>query len=344
MSMSGLSYFQKDHAGLPQSQSLSSHPSSSFVGIPGQAADLVRVAYGKDGFEEAAGDAVDDIRYEAAKPPQPEKNWETVKRLCQKHNIELTNEAAQRYCGILDNMWQVDPAVPPTFPIPHRRSCIRLIEGGTKYRIERFYPKGQGPIGRCLSRKMGGVDVAVTAPQAPPPSGVAIITRSTVLKRGQWRPSAFRQPIECGGKAAHDLAPLENAEFLHLIAHSLGGTEQLHNLVLGSSALNTAMMPFESLARTLSSTANTVVYSVHYYQAGRLPQSMLDWTERIDIFISASCRGAEMKWAWSLYAPKDGKLSSECYKQIKEAADAAWDSYCNEWAKPAKAGSSGGTT
>lgn len=67
-----------------------------------------------------------------------------------------------------------------------------------------------------------------------------------------------------GGSAA-GLSNIQSSEWLHAIAHSLGGADQDHNLSAGPHALNTAMIPFETAVKQLVYDGKVVDYSVIFF-------------------------------------------------------------------------------
>lgn len=67
-----------------------------------------------------------------------------------------------------------------------------------------------------------------------------------------------------GGSAA-DLSNIQSSEWLHAVAHSLGGADQDHNLSAGPHALNTAMIPFETAVKQLVYDGKVVDYSVTFF-------------------------------------------------------------------------------
>lgn len=67
------------------------------------------------------------------------------------------------------------------------------------------------------------------------------------------------------GGSATLLSGIENSEWLHLVAHSLGGADAPANLVAGPHSLNTAMIPFERLVRTSARAGRIVDYRVTFF-------------------------------------------------------------------------------
>lgn len=67
-----------------------------------------------------------------------------------------------------------------------------------------------------------------------------------------------------GGSAAQ-ISKIEHSEWLHAIAHSLGGADQSLNLAAGPHSLNTAMIPFETAVKQLVYDGKVVDYSVIFF-------------------------------------------------------------------------------
>jgi len=71
-----------------------------------------------------------------------------------------------------------------------------------------------------------------------------------------------------GGSAAK-LSGIGNSEWLHLVAHSLGGPDTPVNIVAGAHSLNTAMIPFEYAVRMAVMNGNAVDYNVTFFSDQR---------------------------------------------------------------------------
>lgn len=85
----------------------------------------------------------------------------------------------------------------------------------------------------------------------------AIITKeslSKIQKRGNLK--------QITGDSASSITGIINAEFLHAIAHCLGGADSPENLYAGSHALNTAMIPIEKFVHNLVMQGIPVYYEV----------------------------------------------------------------------------------
>ncbi|MCL1124305.1 eCIS core domain-containing protein [Shewanella surugensis] len=67
-----------------------------------------------------------------------------------------------------------------------------------------------------------------------------------------------------GGSAAK-MSGIEHSEWLHIVAHSLGGPDSPVNIVAGSHSLNTAMIPFERFVRASARSGHMTDYSVTFY-------------------------------------------------------------------------------
>lgn len=69
---------------------------------------------------------------------------------------------------------------------------------------------------------------------------------------------------EMGGSAAK-MSKIEHSEWLHAVAHSLGGDDKGYNLAAGPHSLNTAMIPFETAVKKLVFDGKVVDYSVTFF-------------------------------------------------------------------------------
>lgn len=101
-----------------------------------------------------------------------------------------------------------------------------------------------------------------------------------------------------GGSAAK-LSSIENSEWLHLVAHSLGGLDTPANLVAGPHSLNTAMIPFEKFVRGSARAGKIVDYRVTFFSDDFNGVSYVHHVE-INISLPMSSSGT-----WTLEVNKD---------------------------------------
>lgn len=351
MSAQGWGYPQKDNQYPPQYQPSSSHPNPLFGGGAfSQSTGVVQVPYGD-------GDPIG-----APMSGNFAANCATIKRLCANHKIILDDFQAKKICNTLAAALKAGTYA-PLCPIENHYFAVQLIAGGTRYRVRPYHPVGTGTLGRCVDdNDVRGVIADVESleselPDPPQPDNI----RSIKMGKGLWsRPRPRVSFSKHFAGSAHQLSNHLFAEFLHIIAHSLGGSEDPSNVVLGSSALNTAMMPFEALALNLSQVVSELNYEVGYYPNNSSPEnsdeetdetgvtsqarSAPDWTNDVVIKISASCGEGVWERSWLISVPEDGKLFQSYYDDIDSMAADAWQSYFDQLRESAPEDSSGEET
>ncbi len=340
MSAQDWGYSPKGHTDPSQYHSSSSHPNPFFGdGVFSQSTDSVQVTYGD-------GDPNDFIESPACN--KRETNVETVIRLCKKHNIDLDVPQAKKICDTLNAALKTS-LFTPLCPIEDHYFAVQLIAHGTRYRVRSYHPAGTGTLGRCADDDDPyGVTAQIEPleselPNPPQPDNIRSIKMGKGLRlRPRPRVSLSKHFTD----NAHKLSKHPFAEFLHIIAHSLGGSEDPSNVVLGSSALNTAMMPLEALALNLSQVASELNYEVGYYpnnnssensdektdETGVTSQAQPapDWTNAVVIKISASCGEGVWERSWLISVPDDGKLLHTYYDYMDSRAADAWQSYFDQ--------------
>ncbi len=130
-------------------------------------------------------------------------------------------------------------------------------------RIEKRKFSGAGMMGRIA--KEGGIeyDAADITGDYSFESITGSVQRGVVLDKESLRSLPSREALtSVMGQSASSLTKIVGAEYLHIIAHQLGGPDKEDNLRPGLHALNTAMIPFENFVRDLLISNDHVGYFV----------------------------------------------------------------------------------
>lgn len=115
-----------------------------------------------------------------------------------------------------------------------------------------------------------------------------------------------------------------DAEWLHCIAHSLGGADGPTNVMLGPHYLNTAMIAFEQMMATLYSQNSPITYSVKFYPNGTKYQGF-PWVGKISLeLIDQTAQVAPLRFVLQdpypdgESVPQDYRLNEEYFNFIKQ--------------------------
>ena len=89
---------------------------------------------------------------------------------------------------------------------------------------------------------------------------------SVRLDRSSLKDVTPRKPLDAVmGASAYELSDIVASEFLHMIAHQLGGQDVPDNLIAGTHALNTAMIPIENMVHNFLESNICVDYNVQFF-------------------------------------------------------------------------------
>jgi hypothetical protein len=229
-----------------------------------------------------------------------------IQRILGKRGIFVSDEDAATYAGLLTDNVENTPV-----PVKGRHRALKLNRAGglssvewrpesnaSKMRVSPF----EGPLPEDQSSML-------TMGRRPLTGGIA--THDATISAAALGDIPQRSSLATvmGGSASR-LSEIENSEWLHMIAHSLGGPDLPINIQAGPHSLNTAMIPFERAVRAFARAGKIVDYRVtffsfvpegkdvlyvHHVEIGiTLPDGKSgDWTlevppERIDLFIDGN--------------------------------------------------------
>lgn len=230
-----------------------------------------------------------------------------VYRLCHDEHqySEITMEMAETFCQLLDQGINV--------PIPHRRAIIKYYPKPSNpydYRICEYPLQGAGDMGRCAAE--GGATAVITSGLSYEP--VAAFTASRSFAQGARVHVPPRPSLNTiMGGSAWEVSRVSDAEYLHMIAHSLGGADDASNLMPGYHALNTAMIPFEAFVKN-TAAVRPVVYRVDF-----LPHPGFGslWVSTVQIQIRVFVGDGTYTGSWTISIPENKRLSTASYQEIK---------------------------
>lgn len=166
---------------------------------------------------------------------------QTICRLCKNHGWEISYAEASHYLNMIETN-HLQPRI--------RNHNSVIIPVGKSFRIIKGKFSGTGTMGRTLDR--GGANAVIyhgASPYQPPEkytAEVVINHRSITGLRKRASPNTVMNG------SAYDQTGIVNSEYLHRIAHSLGGSDTSDNLTPGYHALNTAMIPIENFVCDLA--------------------------------------------------------------------------------------------
>lgn len=193
--------------------------------------------------------------------PETETLEQRVIRILARRNIAISNEEAAFYASELTSHEENT-----LIPVKGRHRALKLNRAGVVSSVEWRPPSDASRM--RVSPYYGPVDergskMLTMGPR--PLTGTMIRQDATISSRdlGDIPPRPGLAGV-MGGSAAQ-VSRIQNSEWLHLIAHSLGGPDTPANLVAGPHSLNTAMIPFERCVRVAVRKGMAVDYSVTFF-------------------------------------------------------------------------------
>ena len=118
------------------------------------------------------------------------------------------------------------------------------------------------------------------------------------------------------GGSASKLSGVDNSEWLHLRAHSLGGPDTPVNLVAGPHSLNTAMIPFERFVRSKVRQGVVVDYDVTFFSE---QEGSVSYVHHVQIDIKLA-NGIEGSWTLEVNSQKrDEFINGQVLAEIEDA-------------------------
>lgn len=199
----------------------------------------------------------------------------------------------------------------------YARLTARRNEDRRTLVVRKMTPTGDGGHMRTSAL---GVHYELEIEEFDGPPMLGPIAGSSEINKGSlgYRPRLSLTSV-MGGSAA-DFTGKKGAEFLHVWGHQLGGSETRDNLVPGSHALNTAMIPIENAARSLAEYGCILRYTVTM-----IPGSTASYMEGARIEITVTNRaGQQHTWGFCLSVrsypenPSDYMLNNEDYGNFQE--------------------------
>jgi hypothetical protein len=148
----------------------------------------------------------------------------------------------------------------------------------------------------------------------PRPLTGAIVARDATIDAAALRDLPPRSALGgiMGGSAAA-LSNIENSEWLHLIAHSLGGEDAPANIVAGPHSLNTAMIKFEVLVRNSVRLGKAVNYAVTFFAS---VEGQVNYVHHVEIRIAFQ-GGGERTWTLEVNRHRIGEfINGGVYDEI----------------------------
>jgi len=186
---------------------------------------------------------------------------ENIIRILNRRDIHISDEDADSYAEKLTNS-------PPNTEIQvfGRHRALKLNAAGRVSSIKRRPPSSAvhmradpvyGPMEKVNASMIDEGRFPIAGGVLEQDVTIRAADLAQIGPRGNLR-------TEMGGSAAQ-LSGIEHSEWLHAVAHSLGGDDKGYNLSAGPHSLNTAMIPFEIAVKQLVFDGKVVDYSVVFF-------------------------------------------------------------------------------
>lgn len=240
---------------------------------------------------------------------------DNIIRILSKRRIFIGDEDADEYAKKLEN-------TPPNTEIQvsgHHRALKRDASGMLSSIKRRPPSSAENMRVSPFFGPMEEENISAIAKGRFPISG-GILQQDVTIKSSDLANIAPRGNLstEMGGSAAKK-SRIEHSEWLHAVAHSLGGADKAYNLAAGPHSLNTAMIPFETAVKKLVFDGKVVDYSVTFFTD--YLDNGLPYIHHVEIGIQAGGEG--MKY-WTLVVdPKmmDQFINGGVLAEIEEIAN-----------------------
>lgn len=211
-----------------------------------------------------------------------------IMRILANRNIAVPPDEAAAYADALTRGEQ--PRV------GHHHRVLRIDKAGRVSSVKRHF-SGKGMMGR-VSEVEGPMpeDDVMRPDERLPLIGESRSHSVEVTLEGIEARKALAGVMD-GSAAA--LSGMGDAEWLHMIGHQLGGEDIPENLVAGSHALNTAMIPIENAVHDIASQNIPITYAVTFWVKPIIHPTTgkkLDWVHTVETTVTVANEG----FTWTL--------------------------------------------
>lgn len=229
-----------------------------------------------------------------------EEKIRTILRLCRKHNYDVSEEEARGYLIQMSMGW---------YPrIQNHNAIIR--PWGNSFHIIQVRFSGTGVMGRTVEYGGADAEISYTDNNYNIPQQFTIETVITSEDIGGIRPRESLNSVM--GESAYDQTGIQSSEFLHMVAHSLGGQDKPQNLMPGYHALNTAMIPIENFVHDLATMGIDVNYKVQMHpRVGNVI-----WVSGVTMTVGFFYNGNYHDRTWNIIIDSFEKLNYNYYNDI----------------------------
>lgn len=226
----------------------------------------------------------------------------TIKRLCWRHGFEIGDDDANVYWERIQN---------GEWPMIQGHNAYIRPWGNGFHIIKTKIRGGLGPMGRTADNGASAkVDHElpdfVLLSQYQMQATVDGETLNSVGPRSNLN--------SVMGESAQEQTDIENSEYLHMIAHSLGGQDVAENLLPGYHALNTAMIPIEYFVSELARRGLEVDYKVSF-----CPRvGAVIWVSEVILEVKFDYYNLHASYVWRISLDDPGFLNNDNFEELKE--------------------------
>lgn len=198
----------------------------------------------------------------ASAPMQFQESLEQkIQRILARRGIHIDADEASGYAVELTSHVENTP-----IPVKGRHRALKLNRAGVVSSVAWRPPSDAS--GMRISPINGPLpqDESDMVTDGPRPLTGAITTQDATISAASLHDIPQRASLgTVMGGSASQMSEIQNSEWLHLVAHSLGGEDLPHNIVAGPHSLNTAMIPFERFVRASARAGKVVDYAVTFF-------------------------------------------------------------------------------
>lgn len=243
------------------------------------------------------------ISYPVLQFESDEKKIERIVSLCARHKYHISREEAIEYLN------QMNTGIHPR--IQNHNAVIR--PWGNYFHIIQVRFGGMGAMGRAVEN--GGAEANINNTDNDYKIPPQYTMETFIISENLEGKSPRKNLASIMGGSAYDMTQIKNSEYLHMIAHSLGGQDEPENLIPGYHALNTAMIPIENFVRFLVTIGINVLYRVQMHP---MVGTYNIWASGATMTIGFYYKDIYYEHSWLIQINSPERLNHNYYSEIEQ--------------------------
>jgi hypothetical protein len=243
-----------------------------------------------------------------------ERLEQKIQRILGKRRIEVSDSDASAYASALVSQPENTP-----IPVTGHHRALKLNSVGVVSSVAWRPPSDAS---RMRVSPMSGPmneDENSMLTEGPRPLTGAVVSQDATITAAVLADIPERASLaSVMGGSASQLSGISNSEWLHMVAHSLGGADAPANVQAGPHSLNTAMIPFERLVRSSARAGKVVDYQVTFFSD---TQGHIAYVHHVEIGIKLP-NGCSGTWTLEVNRERQGEfINGQVLAKIEEVVN-----------------------